>query len=69
MGASEVKDGAMAAHALAGSVGMFGFARAEAAARELEEMLTARPQDAQDAQRASRALVLLRADLAGGLPG
>ena len=55
MGASEVKDGAMAAQALAGSVGTLLFARAEAAAREVEEMLT--EQDAQDAQRASRAPV------------
>ncbi len=59
---ARARDGARAAHTLAGSLGMFGFRRAESAARELEEMLGA-PACA-DPERASAALARLRNGLA-----
>ena len=57
------RDGRIAAHTLAGSLGMFGFHRAAAAAAELEDLLSS-PGTASPA-RASGALALMRADLAG----
>ncbi len=55
-----IRDGALAAHTLAGSLGMFGFRGAEAAARELEETLGT---PGADPERARAALARLRADL------